>query len=363
MKPNPISVAASVRRRFLDFFNRGNTVDTITPSNESYGGAWDILSGIFRINNTRVESLSSPEEYPLATITNSESDVDIYLYDIDNGSAASLWVTDSGNWFAVGVDQHPVDCNCEVATECNRWNSSNVTGYYTFESGGRNAYTAASGQYCQTVVSGGRNANYRYRCYPRTGCSRYIQGGACIQWYNYSYCAPEVSGYNAPNYSTTCNTNYSTAYNAPNYTTNINGWNAKTCNRWNEYTFNCDTCYPQWVRILQSVNGTVTTLGKYLASSVFRTVQSPLGTLDLVVQDSPIVDFVRSLIIKIRGSQISVDAYSEEGAVDKIDLQDGDIVYTPTGAEITPRYGIMIVPSEYNQNNYIGGIQVIRDDY
>lgn len=358
-----MSVPASVRRRFTDFFNRPNTDSGLGFSNEQYGGAWDTLRGLFRINFFNAEAVSDPSEYPSATINSSEEDVDIYMYDIDNGSAASLWVTDADNWFAVGVDQEPVDCNCEVGTECNRWNSSNVTGYYTFESGGRNAYTVASGQYCQTVESGGRNANYRYRCYPRTGCSRYIQGGACVQWYNYSYCDQEISGYNAPNYSTTCNTNYSTAYNAPNYTTNINGWNAKTCAAWNEYTFNCETCYPQWIRVLQSVNGTVSTVTKFLASSVFRSELSPQGGLTLVIQDSPIVDFVRGMIIKIRGGQISVDAYSDGGANDKIELQDGDIVYTPTGAEITPRYGIMVVPSEYNQNNTFGGFQVIRDDY
>lgn len=361
MKPNPHPVPSSVRKRFIDFFQRGNTLSGLGPS--VFGGLWDLVRGDWKIDGFAAVSEDSPEAYPMATVTMSEEDVDMYVYDISNGAAAALWVTDAGNWFAVGVDQHSIECNCEVGTECNRWNSSNVTGYYTFESGGRNAYTFASGQYCRTVESGGRNANYQRYCYPRTGCSRYINTGQCIQWYRYSTCVDIIYSYNAPNYSTTCNTNYSTAYNAPNFTTNIDGWNAKTCNRWNEYTFNCQTCYPQWVRILQSVGGTVITVGKYLASSVFRTEQSPNGTLDLVVQDSPIVDFVRSMIIKIRGEQISVDAYSDDGAITKIDLQDGDIVYTPTGAQITPKYGIMITPSEYDQTNRVGGIQIIRDDY
>ena len=363
MKPNPMSVPSSIRKRFIDFFERDNTTNELTPSNNAYGGAWDLIKGVFRINGFAAAAVSPPEEYPMATIDMTEEDVDVYLYGIDNGSAASLWVTDSGNWFAVGVDQHPVDCNCEVGTECNRWNASNVTNYYTFESGGRNAFNFASGQFCTTNITGGRNANYQRYCYPVTGCNRYIAGGACVSWYRYTQCVNAIYSYNAPNYTTTCNTNFSTAYNAPNFTTNIDGWNAKTCNRWNEYTFNCQTCYPQWIRILQSVNGTVSTISKHLASSVFRTIKSPNETLDLVVQDSPIIDFVRAMILKVRGSQISVDAYSDVGAVDKIALQDGDIVYSPTGAQIVPRYGIMISPSEYNQQNFVSGFQVIRDDY
>lgn len=356
-----MSTPSSVRKRFFDLFERGNTLSGLGVS--IFGGLWDILRGDWRIDGFAAVSDDDPEEYPMATVTMSEEDVDLYLYDIDNGSAAALWVTDSGNWFAVGVDQHPIDCNCEVGTECNRWNGSNITGWTTVETGGRNAYQEATGQYCETNVSGGGNANYRTRCYPRTGCSRYIQGGACVAWYNYSTCVQEISGYNSLNYTTNCNTNFSTRYNSPNFTTNINGYNENLCNRWNEYTFNCETCYPQWIRVIQSVAGTVTILSKTLASTVIQTVKSPNETLDLYVQDSPIVDFVRSMILRIRGQQITVEPFSDQGAIEKIDLEDGDIVYTPTGAEVTPKYGIMITPSEYNQQNSIGGFQVIRDDY
>jgi hypothetical protein len=360
VKPNPHPVAASIRKIFIDFFERGNTPDGLGPSVN--GGLWDVLRGAFKIDGFAAQSDTDPSEYPLATVTMSEEDVDIQMYGVDNGSAAALWVTDAGNWFAVGIDQHPVDCNCDVGTECNRWNSSNVTGYYTFESGGRNAYTFASGEYCQTVESGGRNANYQRYCYYVTSCVRYVYNG-CTAWARNLECVNAIYSYNAPNYSTTCNTNFSTAYNSPNYTTNIDGYNAKTCNRWNEYTFNCETCYPQWIRVLQSAAGTVTTLASFLASSVFRTEQSPNGTLDLIVQDSPIVNFVRSMVLRIRGEQIEVDAYSDSGGTQKIDLQDGDIVYTPTGAEVTTKYGIMVIPSEYNQTNRFGGISIIRDDY
>jgi|SaaInl3SG_22_DNA_1037383.scaffolds.fasta_scaffold02144_10 hypothetical protein len=365
MKPNPHPVSSSVRKFFFDFFERGNTTNGLGASPN--GGLWDILRGAFKIDGFAAVSDTDPSQYPLAKINIADPDVDISLFGVSNGTGAALWVTDAGDWFAVGIDQHPVECNCDYGTECNRWNSSNVTGYYTFESGGRNAYNFASGQYCQTVESGGRNANYQRYCYYVTSCSRYAYdpgyGQVCVSWSRTLQCINAIYSYNAPNYSTTCNTNFSTAYNAPNYTTNINGWNAKTCNRWNEYAFNCETCYPQWIRILQSAAGTVTTLASFLASSVFRTESSPLGTLSGVVQDGPITNYVRSLVLRIRGQQVEVDAYSDPGALTKIDLQDGDIVYTPTGAEVTPQYGIIVTPSEYDQTNSIGGIQIRRADY
>jgi len=362
MKPNPHPVASSVRKRFIDLFARSDTSFGLGRANT--GGLWDTVSNfIFKIDGNRAVTNEDPEDYPQTTITMSKSDSDIYIYDIDNGSAASLWVTDSGNWFAVGIDQHPVDCNCQVGTECNRWNGSNITGWTTTETGGRNPYQEATGETCNTSVSG-YNAPWTIRrCYPRTGCSKYIQGGACVQWYNFSYCQTEVISEGTPNYRTTCNTNFTTRYNSPNFSSNIDGYNANLCNRWNEFTFNCETCYPQWIRVLQSVAGTVSTLSKTLATEVVQTIKSPNGTLDLYVQDSPIVNFVRAMILRIRGNQITVEPYSDPGALTKIELENGDIVYSPTGAEVTARYGIMIAPSDYNQQNFVGGFQVIRDDF
>jgi len=363
MKPNPHPVSSSIRKRIIDFFERPNTSSDLGINND--GSRWDLIKGIFFVSGQRARTQNNPEEYPIATIQMSKSDVNLFLYDIDNGSGASLWVTDSGNWFAVGVDQHPVDCNCEVGTECNRWNSSNITGWTTTETGGRNAFTAQTGETCTTRETGGRNvAGYTiYGSNNLIGCRRYAQGGRCIEWYRYSSYEEVPTSWNSPNFTTTCNANFSTRYNAPNFTSNINGYNAKTCNRWNEFTFNCETCYPQWIRILQSTGGTVTTLAKYLVSEVISIVKSPNGTLDLYVQENPIVNFVKSLILQIRGKQISIEAFSDPGAIDKINIEgDEQIVYTPTGAVVEPKYGIIVVPSEYNQQNFIGGIQVTRDD-
>lgn len=367
MKPNPHPVLASIRKRFQDFFERPDTSSGLGQAD--YGGLWDSISGDFKIQTNKAFTDNDPEEYPIAAITMPKNDVGISLFDIDNGSAAALWVTDSGNWFAVGVDQHPVDCNCEVGTECNRWNGSNITGWtsYTFESGGRNRFTVADGEYCVTNETGGRTPNYGVtRIYTVTTCNRFFYPSACYAWGRRTVYEYGIRGYNSPNYTTTCNTNFATRYNSPNFTTNrnINGYNANLCNRWNEYTFDCETCYPQWIRFFQSVAGTVTTLSKTLVSDAIRTIKSPNETLDLIVQDGPITRFVRAMTLLVTGSRIQVTPYSDQGAVNQIVLEEGsgDLTYEPTGAQVEPTYGIMVYPSEYNQENFIGGIQINRDD-
>ncbi len=366
MKPNPYSVKSSVRKKFFDNFVRNNTDNDLGIVSD--GSRWDNVRGVFKVLFNRAVSETPPSQYPIATVTMPVSDVDIAMADVDNGSGVSLWVTDAGNWFAVGVDQHPVDCNCEVGTECNRWNASTITGWTTRETGGRNAFTVATGQFCTggnvNTIPGNTFNVYAGR-WPATGCRQFVAGGQCVAWYTY-FINRYVPSSNATTYSyntRTCNTNFSTRYNAPNFTSNINGYNAKTCNRWNEFTFNCEECYPQWIRVLQSINGTVSTLLKVLATEGIEVVKSPNETLDLFVQENPITRFVRSFFVKTRGSEIAVDAFSDPGSSERI-LFDGEdnFVYTPTGASISPEFGIVIVPSEYNQQNYIGGIDIERKD-
>ena len=361
MKPNPAPVAASTRKRFIDFFNKDNTDDGLGTA--FYGGLWKILRGSFKILNLQANTNEDPNSYPMATVTMPTTEVDINLLDIQNGSAASLWVTDSGNWFAVGVDQHPIDCNCDTGTECNRWNASNITGWTTVETGGRNRYEEATGQYCQTNVSGGGTPIYGVTgYYTDLYCTGASPNGICLGYAYNRNAVYGVVGYNALNYTTTCNTNYSTRYNAPNYSSYINGYNAETCNRWNEFTFNCETCYPQWIRIIQSVAGTITSTTQYLISEAIEQVASPFGSLTLYIQNSPVTKFVRSMTVRVREDQIKVEPYAEPNVTDKIELQNGEIIYTPTGANIDTNYGIMIVPSEYDQQTFVGGIQIDRAD-
>ncbi len=398
MKPNPSPVRASVRKRFADFFSRSDTQNGLGIATD--GSFWDIVRGAFRILGQRANAVSDPSQYPIATVNMPFEDVRINLTGLDSGSAAALWVTDAGDWWGVGVDQHPVDCNCSVGTECNRWNASTITGWTTVETGGRNSFNFISSY---NAIQGGNANTTPGNQFTISGNSFTVAGNSftsvspvtsnvCTQWLSRFAVANQpciswtsiisrwtvstawnasttrwnasTTGWNATvtnswNATTGGTPNFATAWNAPTFTSFINGWNAETCNRWNEFLFDCSTCYPQWVRIFQSASSTVTTIVKALVSNGIRRVTSPLGTLEFFEQDQEPTDFVRSMDVSTRGQEITVRPFKDDTLQEVIQVNDADqLIHNATGSIIQAKYGIMVYPSEYNQGNYIGGISI-----
>jgi hypothetical protein len=76
------------------------------------------------------------------------------------------------------------------------------------------------------------------------------------------------------------------------------------------------------------------------------------GTLATVVNR-----VVRSLRIRVTGDTLSVEKFANVDLTDKIG---NDLVYQPTGAEITTEYGIIVRPSAHNPNYSIGSIDIAR---
>ena len=386
MKPNPHPVPSSVRKSFIDFFIRPNRSDIGDADDGSF---WNRVRGLFKILNDRADTDTDPDDYPMATQKMPYQDVQIEMVDIDSGAAASLWVTDAGNWYAVGIDQHPIDCNCDTDTSCVRWNASNITGWTTTETGGRNPFQFISSYTCTGGNSFTQAINYFIPSFSFTQvqpvyynysvCSEYLSRFAvanqpCIRWRNFfgisrwtislQYNASEfgtnfVTRYNA----ISCNANFATGYNAPNFTSNINGYNAETCAQYTEFTVNCETCYPQYIRFFQSVGNTVSTLFSKMISPEIYTEQSTYGNFTLFKQDNPLTRLAKSMRIFTKGNEAKVLLYNEVNLEDNIEIDgNGEIVYTPTGAAVTPQYGIMIRPSEYNQQTYIGGIIISSNE-
>lgn len=354
MKPNPHPVQASVRKRFFDFFERNSTNDDLGIAPD--GSRWNSLRGIFTVFLGRATSDDSPSSYPIASIDFPFEDVDIDVDDINNGSGVALWITDSGNWWGIGLEQAEVECNCDVGTECNRWNQAGLCTTWNQ----RNCIRWNS-RNCRRWNAEQWTTETNYVCarWNKYCPSQYISGPFCTRWFR------ECTQYRAVTNSVkTANSNcrnYNDKncrdYNAQTCTT----WSVANCNRWNEFTFNCETCYPQWIRLIQSVNSTVSTITRFFITKTFRTEQSPLGGLELYKQDTFTDKIVRSMKIFLRGEQLSADLYHEVNFQDKVDVQD-EVTYSATGAAIEPSYGIMVNPSEYNQNNFIGSIEIKQAD-
>lgn len=379
------AVSSSFRKRLKDDFSGSSETGIgISPD----GSSWKAVRGQFDINGSG-KAQATGTDYPIATVDMGVTDVDISIIGSSGGPSAALWVTDSGNWFAVGLAREAVSCNCSQyynteAGYCNSciyqgyWNGSycNQTsgaGYCIYYTGGNcignyNAYVCNAnntpncktwgGGNCKTWSGGnckGYNATFcSYSYYSptnkKTVCGVY-GGGTCT-----GYNATSCSGYNA----TTCN-----AQNTTNCTTwsggNCNiGYYAMECALWSAgyycsgnynadtpvygagtyyyqagpYT-TCQTCYPQYIRVIQSVANSVSTLAQWTVSSV-----------------------VNSFKVKTSGSQIQVDAFSGSDFTSQID---GTLTYTPTSVNVDTKFGIMISPSSYDQQTTIDDVEIKRN--
>ena len=102
--------------------------------------------------------------------------------------------------------------------------------------------------------------------------------------------------------------------------------------------YNCGTCYPQYIRIVQSVANTISTIGTYLVGT---------GT-----------SAVKSLRVSTSGQQITTKAYSDENLVTQIG---NDLVYTATGAVLDQRFGLVVMPSAYTQGYSVDEISIKND--
>lgn len=405
------SSVSSVRKAFTDTFNRVNQTPLGTASD---GTEWENIRPGFSISSNKA-SATNPSSYPLAAIDFPSSNVAISLSGTDQGSSAALWVTDSGNWWAVGIDQAPTTCNCQTGSTCNSWNQSNCASGSNF--GGncssfsfveafcaqwntRNIQCSAwgittgncrswnlppgncielfpgscrawTGGNCNELLQGSCRANSGGNCRlwnagrtcratnpvscsawntrPCGGWNTRICNGwntrPCGQWSTRSnvcdawntrnnFCTNNVlppgncSANNSP--FTFCN---STAWNFFGFT--CNSFNTSNCTNWSTFTFGCQTCYPQYIRLFQSVSSTVTEIFNWTVSSI-----------------------VRSFRVKTNKDQITIEAFSDDNHVTKIG---GDIIFTPTGVTVTPKFGIVLKPSEFNQGTAIDGIQITRN--
>jgi hypothetical protein len=348
MKPNPHPTRASVRKRFRDTFDRENTDFDLGITAD--GSRWDAIRGVFRVLFNRAVSESSPSSYPMATVNMPYQDVRMSLRDIDSGVGAALWVTDSGNWWGIGLQQEEVPCNCSQGTQCDRWNAQNCS---TWNSSNCTGWTCST---WSGSTSSGCAAWDPPFCTSGQNCRQWLRLAAsyniCISWNACSSWLPGLCSTLSWN-ANVCTSNRCISANAQN----CSSWNAQNCNRWFEFTFNCQTCYPQYIRIFRSINSTVSTVFSAIITKTFQTVSSTFGSLTLFVQSDLSAPSAKSMRVRTAGEAVSATVFSDTNLVNEI-IVDEEIVYEPTGVQLTPRYGIIINPSSYNQKNYIGDIDI-----
>lgn len=339
MRFNIGSIASSIRKRFVDTFDRADSASDLGRATD--GSLWTVLRGTWGISSNKASSSTAPSSYPLATIDMPKQDVQIDLKDVANGTGAALWVTDSGNWWGIAVDQETVTTysicggsNCNAYTyvsgsNCNSYSTNcNSTSVACFPPGYLYYYTYCSGTYNTSNCTG----------FNASTCSAYNSTKNCK-----SYNASNCKGYNASNcnsFATSPQCNISPGYmyyNCNAYSTNCSAYSSYSyyyCSSAFYYTYECNpvTTYPVYIRLYQSVANTVSQIASQTLSAM-----------------------AQSLRIVTSGSQITTKAYSD---TDQVIQVDSDWVYTPTGVALTPKYGIVVTPTNYNQGSTIGDAQI-----
>jgi hypothetical protein len=289
------------------------------------------------------------------------SNVNIELKSISQGAGAALWVSDAGNWWVVGVDtvqqqvcQTCYTCNA-YSSNCNgNYNTSNCNGftYYPSNCNGNISYvapTVANYYDCSYSIAYTTNCmGSYYFCYTYCGaansrygyCNSYVTNCATNYYYysctNYYYVPAYCANYNAAYY--VCNGYYNSAYSACTggyNASNCNGNMNMTCIAYSPYDCNCSFIYPKYVRLIKSVGSTISEVANWAINAA-----------------------AASLRVKTSGSQLTIQAYSDQNLVTQID---GDIVYTPSGVNIETMFGISVKPSNHDQGYSIGEINITKN--
>jgi hypothetical protein len=299
-----LSVASSVRKKFIDTFSRGNTSGDLGIAVD--GSRWNPLRGTWQIGSSLANSTDAASSYPAAVVAMPNPNVTITLGSISTGTGALLWASDSANWWGVDIWQTSYSntnyttnvagysCNCGTTT------NSTCIGWYT-----ASCYNCVQSSCCPVCNSWNSNTS-KNSAY----CSSY-------SYYNYTTCT----------YTASCTTNCSSSYSTTSCNCAGTPYYSTTASGTSYY-------YPKYIRVLQSI-----------ANAVSQIVTGSLG-------DSTTIGSLKAII---SGTTITAKAFSDSTATTQVG---SDLVYTATGAAVTPMYGIVITPSSYAQGTTIGSITI-----
>ena len=363
------SSASSVRKLFKDTFNRGDQSGIGTASD---GTQWDILNGSFSISSNKL-SASTGTAYPLAAVDFPDSDVNIALSGVSQGVSTALWVTDSGNWWAVGIDQ-VVDnqCNCDtchdcIATDGGTCAAYNTIGYtcssYTtinYSLNGYNTVNYATGNYntinswCVTYSNNGGSAVYSYA----GGNAVYINGGGSSVYTNsggsavysnsggsavYNTVNSSCSAYNTRNCIVYNGSNCS-AYNSGSCrawitSTICSAYNTRTCRAYN--TSNC-AAYGESCRAYSNAGGTLARYNTVNSTlNGYNTVNSTLNGYNTVTSGVDYYNTVYSTLNSYNtiGSTCNATTSGGNNIANYVYADGGNGIYSYlSGGDCVPQY-------------------------
>ena len=259
---------------------------------------------------------NAPADYPINVVRFTTPDIDVIANYVGAGSGIAFWVTDASNWWALATDQLITDKTDTYCTSYYQYTTSNsgcgCYGYsYTYYNS--YSYSCVTGSYCRySSINGPNYCNYFY--------------GVCY-------------GQNGPftGYGTSC----------PNacYATGCNGYTT-------------EKLYEKRWRILRSINNVVSAV----ATATFDAIPTTNGVASTTVENNFTLLKVFFRGGKTATPKITARAYrpsttAEQPIYGSYVQLGSDLVHEPTGMNVIANYGLIAVPSAYNENVKVGTVE------
>lgn len=280
---------------FVDYFTQANNANSISQNVAN----WTTRRGTWGIATNKATSTSPASTYPITTFDAITKDVSIKAAGTGSGYGVSFWVTDENNWWGATANKttyqaSPYNCTSPGHTPNN--STGNCT--YTYGASGGPSYNVGGGPY---PVCGGGLYVFGYDCWGEPFWTKY--GSASTQPAPYNY-----HPYNAP-------------YNCPSG----GAVSGSSCNV--TYGGTASTWYQHDIRVLKSLNGTVSTVSTHNIGNI-------------VTNNGVYVSFIEA----VTGlSSVTVNAQLSNGqAQQSTTVQAG----TP---DRTSKFGMLIAPSTLSQ--------------
>lgn len=336
------SLAKEITTDFANDFKAEDAADfasslvSNTAKQTRRGRAWKFVRGTWGLSSSKLSSTTSGSDYPITIVDALVPDVELTVKDIGQGAGASLWYTDSGNWWGVVTNQTTTSCNCSTyyypcnpsfvstccsghsETTCNHPIPHYTTTYY-------------GTYYCVDTV-GVDKCSYSDCAYTTWRNYNFTFG-----YTNYQCVAGEVCNYRV--WGTTC---YADSYTTPHYVCSSSTTRFVCDQGGCGYTVysscqgtSCETCYPQYIRVIQSVANQVSEMVSWAVSAT-----------------------VKALRIKTNNKTIQVDAYSDAEATSAVD---STLSYDASSATESTKFGVMGAPSSYGESRSVSKINIRRN--
>jgi hypothetical protein len=346
----------------------GQRIRATNGTGSLYGGTPDFIEITAVNSSTSITYRTKGGTTPTAgTVSNIETSGS------DGGAGIAIWITDSGNWWGVsygrGID---TSCNCSTCTQsaCSSWSFSvsyNCIAYQNYSSTNCNTWNFQSSDSCQTWQ------NYtitNYNCIywtTSTSCNTYSIGSGykCIFWqsgptgFSGNVCVEYSPNYTCSTWknTNTCGSEYwsssvgnfcqnwtrSWTYQCTNTVTSWSpacsstsssyGYNC-TGTTWSYVTCNCQTCYPPYIRVIQSASNAVTEITRWTLSSMAAAFKVITNSATKVITVRPYKDIAMTTQI---GS---------------------DLTYTASSATISKKFGIVLSPSDNIQGSKLDDFNI-----